>query len=220
MFYGWGTKSKEFTAPDGRVLACFYDYVSLMFIFTFVWRKKWKRMSPDGRGIEIAKDDVEQLFFPEKPPSIGIWTQYSLAFFLATIVAVLAYGSWTTRDSSLVTALGPGDCFVDTAEVGEVERLETPDCSEPHDSQFTAAFALTGAPDELPEVFDPYWGTVAEQCSEASGNVLVRIDSIPDDAYINFYSPSDDAWEDGDREVLCYLHAPNGLEGSFVQLDS
>jgi hypothetical protein len=104
-----------------------------------------------------------------------------------------------------------GDCFdTPAAEDGEVSQLVTVSCDEPHDNEAYFLFDLEGDDDdEYPgesaiddlgvagcsEEFEDYVGTPIEESS---------LTGVP------LLTPSEDSWEDGDREVVCVVFATNG----------
>lgn len=138
--------------------------------------------------------------------------------FVPVIGAFMLFGWFTTRGTTEATDLQAGDCFLMPTEGEEFERLDTEDCTLPHDGQILAAVTIAGS-DIYPGDFDAYWETVFEGCQDAS-SAITRFDQLPDDTQLNFFSPTEESWDMGDRESLCYLSSTSGLDGSFVATTS
>jgi hypothetical protein len=97
-----------------------------------------------------------------------------------------------------------GDCLPGTVE-GEVDQLRAVPCDRPHGSEAYDAFAL---PDrEHPG--DEQLATVAEQ------GCIARFTAFVGQAYersaleIASLTPTDEAWEAGDRTVVCFVKDPD-----------
>lgn len=133
------------------------------------------------------------------------------------VILLLVAGGWfLNRGTTMADDLAAGDCFVMPGTAGEFERLDTEGCDQPHDGQIFAAVELTG-PTTYPVESDPYWQAVFNACIDRAAEDLVRVDEIPADFELNFFSPVASGWEQADDRVsLCYLHSPSGLTGSHV----
>ncbi|MEL6981525.1 MAG: hypothetical protein AAFO29_03785, partial [Actinomycetota bacterium] len=89
MIYGWGTKTKDWTMPDGRQLVCRYNYVSLMFILKLVWRRQWLLITRDrAMDTETDRAELEQIYGPGNVPDIGLFERFGAFMVIGSIVAV------------------------------------------------------------------------------------------------------------------------------------
>ena len=136
----------------------------------------------------------------------------------AILGVLLVVGFIFTRGTTSASALEVGDCFILGDDV-EISRLETPDCTESHDSQVVGFVELEG-PEAYPGSADPYWEEVFFQCEDAAFATMTNIDLLPQDVRVDFISPSEQGWDNGDRESICMIHAPGGLSGSFTSIPS
>ena len=136
----------------------------------------------------------------------------------AIVGVLLVVGFIFTRGTTSASALEVGDCFILGDDV-EISRLETPDCTESHDSQVVGFVELEG-PEAYPGRADPYWEEVFFQCEDAAFATMTNIDLLPQDVRVDFISPSEQGWDNGDRESICLIHAPGGLSGSFTSIPS
>ncbi len=136
---------------------------------------------------------------------------------LIPLVIVLAgVGFWTTRGTTSAEDLKAGDCFVMPTADEEFERLNTESCDSPHDGQIIAEVELDG-PNEYPPETSDYWQSVFNACAQQADSLLTRLDELPADTELNFFSPVEQGWERmGDRKSLCYVYSPGGLQGSFL----
>lgn len=90
MFYGWGKKSSDWAMPDGRTLICSYSYVSLMFIFKFVWSRKWHLIGRDrAMDIETNRQDLERMYGAGNVPDIGIFERFGMFITGGVFVALM-----------------------------------------------------------------------------------------------------------------------------------
>ncbi len=164
--------------------------------------------------IPIQREELAPYFHPGKPPNVSWWDRFSALFGGIGILGLFAVGSVASAGTTSVRFLDVGDCFIYTPAL-EISSLETPDCDEPHDAQITAEVTMP-ATDTYPAISDAYWDQVLSLCLEPTREVLVRSDELPLEADVLILIPTEEAWEEGDEEVICYIFNEEGLEGSFV----
>ena len=235
MFFGWGSGSAQFPMPDGRIAVCTYKYISVLFIFTLVTSQKWRIVAPGTThapavasdettaaqpwGVdESPRQQIQNAFFPGSAPNLSLWRRFGLLVPVLLLATAMTVGAIVNAGTTALQFVETADCFV-ISEASEFERLETPDCSEPHDSQIVAVFDADSTSSTAPAVDDRFWETVWNRCvTESEGNLTRRSD-LPANTLIDFLAPTDESWEDGSRQIMCYIHSPAGLEGSFVLAD-
>jgi hypothetical protein len=118
---------------------------------------------------------------------------------LLAVVAVLVVAA-VVRESGSVRDVDAGDCFLDPG-AGDVSRLDTVDCSEPHDFEAFARVTLDGA--EYPGDFEVVFAAL-ERCLdefEPYVGTPVEFSEYLADAFV----PTEASWENGDREALCIV---------------
>ena len=113
------------------------------------------------------------------------------------------------------TKVREGDC-VASIEPGEVETLTAIPCSEPHGAEAFHSF-------DLPEDFvvegqDPFGPVAQEECT-AAFEEFVGLAYDDSALQITPLEPTDEGFEAGDRNVLCFVTDPEGdttgsLEGA------
>lgn len=110
MFYGWGTDHRTKQVDDSTVAVCRFRYVSLMFVFAFVWQRRWFLQGRDRTlDREVTPDEIEHLYGPGSVPSPGLWRRFG-ALFTAGAFVLLGLGSATVGalvdngDGSVATA--------------------------------------------------------------------------------------------------------------------
>lgn len=129
------------------------------------------------------------------------------------IVAVLAI--WVVvanlyeSSSTAILSVSTGNCFELPEDDGNsIERVETPDCAEPHDAQVFYRFE----PDQ-----EMTADAKVAMCIEKGGtNILV--DLLSDDAEINFLD-IDVGRSSFTSRTLCYIWHPQMVTGSYVVTD-
>ena len=104
-----------------------------------------------------------------------------------------------------------GDCF-DDGDLGEgateVDNVPIVDCEEPHDNEVFATFDMTEA---------DYPGDAATQEIAFEGCVD-RFDAFVGLAYedsalgVTYLYPTQQTWDDGDREIVCAVYRLDGVQ--------
>ena len=117
-----------------------------------------------------------------------------LAVFALTLVAG-ACGS-----EGNVFSMEVGMCFDNVTDdlVSDVPRQ---DCDGPHDNEVFALYDVTG--DSLPDR-----QTMLEGCAERF-ETAVGTPYAESVYYLSALTPSDQSWDQGDREVICYGFIPD-----------
>lgn len=103
-----------------------------------------------------------------------------------------------------------GDCFEDpsdplTAESIEVGDLSAVPCAEPHDNEAYHDFDLAPGP----------WPGDEAVFAEADRECYEQFESYVGSSYVDsrldfsYLYPTQQSWQDGDREVICFLFAAN-----------
>lgn len=118
----------------------------------------------------------------------------------------------TTVDENEVSAfeLGIGDCFDVTERAGDdgavVETVTLVDCDEPHRAEVFAIETIEAADT------DPFPG-VEERDATAMGlcepgfEEFVGIPAVESELALVWLAPTEESWDDGDREVTCAVSA-------------
>lgn len=136
----------------------------------------------------------------------------AIAAGVAVFAGVGAMGDDTTRDDSgdIVESGGLGvysfqigDCIqFPVTDEQLVESVEGVPCSEPHDAQVYVEFDL--APGAFPGD-DAIFEAAAARCyAEFDAAIGIPYDSTPDLDFTAF-TPVEEGWEAGDREVTCFV---------------
>lgn len=107
-----------------------------------------------------------------------------------------------------VAALSTGDCIEDPGIVAVIENVESVSCAEPHEVEVFAVADLTG-----PGTADGSRYPGEDEIYESGMEVCVpRFTGYVGSSYessvywIDAWTPVEEGWDDGDREVLCVLY--------------
>jgi Septum formation len=118
-------------------------------------------------------------------------------------------------EDETVFALEVGDCLAADPTGEQVSEVPTVDCAEPHVSEVFHTTAIDA--EELPSAAE-IEGIVEEECfAEFESFVGMAYESSA--LEVMFLQPSDESWEQGDRELVCMITDPAGqstgtLEGA------
>ena len=109
-------------------------------------------------------------------------------------------------------AIVVGDCFNDPG-AGDVQTIPKIDCDKPHGNE---AFGATTIPDgDFPDkaTIDALGSA---DCVEQFAN-FVGIAANESKYSIGYFFPTEESWEQGDREILCYVFDEAGkITGSLL----
>lgn len=99
-----------------------------------------------------------------------------------------------------------GDCLDDAALEGQVSKVPTVDCAQPHDSEAYSSITMDGK---------SFPGADAVKSQSESGctaafNTFVGIDYNASKLAYSYYYPTAESWAQGDREILCIISDPAG----------
>ncbi len=127
---------------------------------------------------------------------------------LALIGLVLAMFATGCSDEGNVFSLGVGDCF---GEVTDTQISDVPivECSEPHEHE---VFAVWDVGDTLPSQTDMSDGCL-ERFDDAIGTPYAE-----SEIFSFAITPTDDSYDQGDREVICYTAEPDGESGGLLEV--
>jgi hypothetical protein len=114
--------------------------------------------------------------------------------------------------SASVFELSVGDCFDDPTSGGEVSSVSAVDCAEPHDNEVYALYDYDG--DSYPG--EAAMSAAADEGCEARFEDYVGIGYLDSELYYTHLTPTQESWDEGDREVVCVLYLPEEkLTGSM-----
>lgn len=101
-----------------------------------------------------------------------------------------------------VLSLEVGQCVTDQASGDEVSSVPVVDCAEPH---YGEIYALPQVPDGPFPGDEALQQTAQELCAGQDFQTYVGVPYEQSEIFFSTIVPSEDTWEDGDREVVCIL---------------
>jgi putative regulator of septum formation len=137
------------------------------------------------------------------------------------VVVVLVVGFlFRDRISGQAADLKAGDCFDDPITAGqsgaEVKDVQHHPCTEPHLFEVIETFKYQTSGDEAFPGQTGFDSFIVEKCSGAFAS-YVGIAEDQSTLAFSAYTPVESGWKKGDRDVTCFLGAPDGskLTGSM-----
>lgn len=100
-----------------------------------------------------------------------------------------------------------GDCLNDQSAQEEVTSVPIVDCSEPHDAE---VFARTDSTSSSFPGADALFAELDAFCQGDAYTTFVGIPFAESVYYTSGYIPTDESWDNGDRELLCTIIDENG----------
>ncbi len=107
-------------------------------------------------------------------------------------------------------AIAVGDCLILPSE-DQFDEVRTLDCTEAHDGE---VFLLVDHPDGDYPSDAEFEGFVDAQCRPAFASYTASELADQDVLTYGWFTPTESAWERGDREVACYLTPADGSRTS------
>jgi hypothetical protein len=140
------------------------------------------------------------------PVAVGLVRRFPFIIF----IAVMGVAGFVFREhlSGAAADLRTGDCIELPAGSAEVSDVQHRPCTEPHDAEifhvFDIASIAAGGPRSFPS--DDQLSTIVNPvCTPA----FDRYTGLEFDTALDYdwgaFTPGDDGWKDGDREVACYI---------------
>jgi len=169
-----------------------------------------------GQGI-ITGDTVDSVRFQPARTSRLLVLVVRFGLVLAVFAGIGLFSSFNdaSRDGSGeivgsgdldVWTLQVGDCFDDPADLDDVVfDVAALPCSEPHDNEVFSLVPIAGTFGET------YPGDAAlqeysyEACIGEPFDSYVGTDYLDSSLEVFTFTPSDESWDEGDREVVCVL---------------
>jgi hypothetical protein len=122
-------------------------------------------------------------------------------------------GVLAQEDRLPLDLLSVGDCFDDPSETGEtIDSVPVVPCDQPHHNETYDLFELSG--DEYPG--DRQVDELASEGCLASFEAYVGERYEDSELEFSHVTPTEEAWDEGQREVICFVYLPTGekLTGS------
>jgi hypothetical protein len=124
---------------------------------------------------------------------------------IGVLVVILAGVLYAVRNSQDAGALAIGTCF-DVPSADDFSTVEKHECTEAHDAEVIHVGELTGDSYPITLTLDNYIG---DMCVPAAETYTGRAAETIEDPELGYFSPTRDAWDDGERTITCYLYDVN-----------
>lgn len=112
-----------------------------------------------------------------------------------------------------VFALKVGDCTMGFNEDTEVAEVDIVPCDQPHVDEYYASVIVEG--DAYPGD-EAMWAQADTECA-AQFETFVGIPYQDSQTlWLSYLTPTQDSWEDGDREILCSVYEDGAAEGALT----
>jgi hypothetical protein len=109
------------------------------------------------------------------------------------------------RITSRAEDLQVGECFDQPTETTEISDVQRQPCTEAHDAEVFLVVDHPAAEGDTYPISLTFGDFVEEQCTPAfNGYTGLDYDTATDLGFSYFY-PTREGWNDGDREVTCYV---------------
>ncbi len=122
------------------------------------------------------------------------------------VVGLFVAGGFLFRDrlSGGAEDLRVGDCFEEPAGVEVITDVQHQPCSEKHDAEVVFVGDYPAAKGAAVPTDDEYETFVATNCLSAFAT-YTGVDVMSQEVLgIGYYTPTNEGWGDGDREIMCY----------------
>ena len=133
------------------------------------------------------------------------------------LIGIVTVGGFIFREhlSGAAADLRVGDCIELPSHAGEVSEVQHRPCSDPHDAEIFYLFDIPSVAAGGPRAYptdDQFDGILMRQCTPA----FDAYTGLEFDTALDFdwgaFTPGSAGWNDGDREVTCYITRVDGAK--------
>lgn len=127
--------------------------------------------------------------------------------FAIVMVALALTGTLAACDRITGSAadLQVGECFDQPAETDEVSDVQRQPCNEAHDAEVFLVVDHPAGEGETYPISLTVSDFVDEQCTPAFATYTGQDLATSDDLDFNYFYPTREGWNDGDREFTCFV---------------
>lgn len=128
------------------------------------------------------------------------------------VVGLFVAGGFLFRDrlSGSAEDLRVGDCFQEPAGLQVIKEVQHQPCTEKHDAEVVFVGDYPAAKGAAVPADDEYETFVATNCLPAFAS-YTGVDVMSQEVLgIGYYTPTNEGWRDGDREIMCYAARVDG----------
>lgn len=132
------------------------------------------------------------------------------------VIVIGAIGYVSSLGETNAEDLKPGDCFQEP-DGDEIRSVEDQDCEGLHEAEILLTLQMPAGsawPGGI-GAFDAHTA-VENECFAHLANLSLHDEHIPADAVLGYFFTDRSDWNDGDREVHCYVSSASGLTGRVV----
>ena len=120
-------------------------------------------------------------------------------------VIVVAFIVFRDRLPGAASDLNVGECFDQPSTTDDISEVPRQPCNEPHDAEVFLNVDHPAADGEAYPISMTMDRFVQEQCTPAFDTSTGREFETATDYDIGYLQPSRDGWNEGDREITCYV---------------
>jgi hypothetical protein len=142
---------------------------------------------------------------PPPPPPAKQPSKLRTYLSVGVLVAILAVVLYAVRNSQDAGALAIGTCF-DVPSASDFSTVTKFECTEPHDAEVIFVGELTGDSYPITLTLDNF---IDANCVPAAVSYVGRPAEEITELQLGYFSPTRDAFEDGERTMTCYLYVVN-----------
>ncbi|MEQ8841072.1 MAG: septum formation family protein [Acidimicrobiales bacterium] len=154
---------------------------------------------------------------PTESPSLLQRVPKKLLIGGGVIVVLLLIGWFAGRGKTNADDLQAGDCFEAPTGTDDIRDVKDQSCDGLHEVEILVVTSLpAGAAWPGLDPFALSDTPATDACFDAIDPTLLNLDNVPDDTLEGHFYPAQDAWDDGDRKLLCYAQSATGFPGPVM----
>lgn len=124
---------------------------------------------------------------------------------IAVLIAIIGAILFIVRNNQDAGNLAVGTCF-DVPTASDFSTVEKHPCTEAHDGEVVLVSKLTGDSYPITLTLNNF---INDNCVPAVETYTGRKAEDIEDLELGYFSPTRDAWNDGERTITCYLYDVN-----------
>jgi hypothetical protein len=154
---------------------------------------------------KLPQMDTPEPVAPVMPPPPPVKQPSKLRTYISigVLVAILAVVLYAVRNNTSAGDLSVGTCFDRPSTSSDFSTVEKHPCTEPHDAEVVLVAEYTESQTfPISLTLDRY---LDNACLPAAEAYIGRAAETIDDLKLGLFSPTLDAWSNGERTMTCYV---------------
>lgn len=123
------------------------------------------------------------------------------------LIAILCLAAACDQLPGAAADLAVGNCFMEPSATDDISEVQHRPCGEAHDAEVFAVLNYEGDTYPIEMTLERF---IDEHCLPAFASYTGEAFDTQTELTVGWFYPTRESWNEGDREVTCYLIRPDG----------